>query len=93
MALDKAGLQSTFQSIFEGLGASKTAAQAATELSDAIDVYVKTAIATVTIPSNTVVTVVTGGSGAPAVGILNPAPISVVGDPDDVSGQSAGGLS
>lgn len=93
MALDKAGLQSAFQSIFEDLGTGKTAAQAATELSDAIDVYVKTAIATVTIPSGTVITAVTGGGGAPAVGIPNAAPISLVGDPDDVGGQNAGGLS
>lgn len=89
MALDKSGLQSTLRTIFEDLSEGKSADDAATSLSDAIDVYVKTAIATVTVPSGTFIVSVTGGSGAPAVGIPNPAPVPVTGDP----GAGTGGLS
>lgn len=88
MSLDKSGLKAAFQSAFEGLGTSKTAEQAAIALSDAIDVYVKTAVAQVTIPAGTVITAVTDGGGAPAVGVPNVAPIALTGDP----GAGTGGL-
>lgn len=86
MSLDKSGLQSELQSAFEGLGSTKTAAQAATAISNAVDTYVKTAVAQVTIPAGAVVINVTGGSGAPAVGVPNPAPIALNGDPDGGTG-------
>ena len=85
----KATLISTLTTIFEDTAEGNTAAQKAQDVADAIDAYTTAAIATVTIPALTVVTSVTGGSGAPAVGVLNPAPITVVGDPD----SGTGGLS
>ena len=39
--------------------------------------YLMNAEVTVTIPAGTVLVSVTGGSGAPAVGTLNPSPISL----------------
>lgn len=86
MALDKAGLKTALQTTFEDLSQGKTAAQAATEMADAIDVYVKTAIATVNIPAGSVVI-----AAAPiAAPVLNPLPIPLTGAPDDVP---PGGLS
>jgi hypothetical protein len=77
MALDKAGLKSAFQAVFEDLAGGKTAEDAATQLADAIDTYVKTAIATVAIPPGTVVV-----AAAPiAAPILNAVPISLTGGP------------
>lgn len=83
MALDKAGLKSALQATFEDLSQGKTAEQAATEMSDAIDAYVKTAIATVQVPAGTFLI-------AAMAGVPNPAPISLTGDPD---GVPPGGLS
>jgi hypothetical protein len=94
MALDKAGLKSALQSAFEDMaeqkpeGETSTVAQAATVMADAIDAYVKTALAKVFIPPGTVVT-----AAAPiAAPVLNPLPISLSGDPDAV-GPLKGGLS
>ncbi len=86
MALDKAGLKAALQTAFEDLNSAKTASDAAQDMADAIDIYVKTAIATVTIPTGTFIVSVSGGSGAPAVGVSNPAPVPVVGDPDATTG-------
>lgn len=89
MSLDKSGLQSAFLSIFTDVDPSKTASQKAASMADAVDEYVKTALVNCTIPSGTVIVQVTGGSGAPAVGIPNASPISLSGDPD----VGTGGLS
>ena len=99
MALSKSdlkdALEAAFITIFEDIpdNPPKTAAEKADDMaqavSDTVDTYVRTAIAGVTISSGTVITAVTGGSGAPAVGIPNPAPIPLSGDPD----LGTGGLS
>jgi len=60
----------------------------AEDLSSAIATHIKTALVTCSIPTGTVIVQVTGGSGAPAVGVPNPAPISITGDPN----TSTGGL-
>ncbi len=83
MALDKAGLKAAFQSVFEDLDAGKTAEQAATQLSDAIDTYVKTALATVNVPAGTFLIAATAG-------VPNPVPIPLTGGPSTVP---PGGLS
>lgn len=83
MALNKAGLKSALQATFEDLSQGKTAEQAATEMSDAIDAYVKTAIATVQVPAGTFLI-------AAMAGVPNPAPVPLTGDPD---GVPPGGLS
>jgi hypothetical protein len=86
MALDKAGLKSAFQATFEDLTNGKTAEDAATQMADAIDTYVKTALATVNIPAGTVVI-----AAAPiAAPVLNPLPIPLTGGPATVP---PGGLS
>lgn len=86
MALDKAGLKSALQGAFEDLANGKTAEDAATVLSNAIDAYVKTALATVNIPIGTVVI-----AAAPiAAPILNLVPIPLTGGPDTIP---PGGLS
>jgi hypothetical protein len=88
MALDKAGLKTAIQHVFEKIGDDNqlSAADAATQLSDAIDSYVKTALATVSIPPGTVVI----AAASIAVPVLNPAPISLTGGP---STTPPGGLS
>jgi len=95
MALDKAGLKSALQTAFEDMAEQKpegqapsTIDQAATKMSDAIEAYVKTALAKVVIPPGTVVT----GAAPIAAPVLNPLPISLSGDPDAV-GPLKGGLS
>lgn len=60
----------------------------ADDLSDAIETHIKTALVTCSIPTGTVIVQVTGGSGTPAVGVPNPTPISITGDPN----TSTGGL-
>lgn len=87
MALDKSGLKSALQSIFENIsGDGLSAADAATQVSNAIDAYVKTALATVNIPAGTVVV-----AAAPiAAPVLNPVPIPLTGGPMTVP---PGGLS
>jgi len=86
MALDKAGLKSALQALFEDLSNEKTAEGAATIIADAIDAYVKTALASVSIPPGTVVI-----AAAPiAAPVLNPAPIPLSGGPTTVP---PGGLS
>ena len=66
----------------------------ATDLSTAIETHIKTALVNCSIPTGSVIIQVTGGSGAPAVGVPNPAPISITGDPNAPSGSdTAGGLS
>lgn len=89
MGLDKAGLESGLKTMFETLNVNITAETKAGIMATLIDAYVKTAIATTVIPPGTVIIAVSGGSGAPAVGVPNPAPISIVGDPD---GLPPGGL-
>lgn len=87
MALDKAGMKTALQTAFENLAdGGVTAADAATAISNAIDTYVKTALAKVVIPPGTVV--IACGM-AP---VLNTVPISVTGDPDG-AGPLKGGLS
>lgn len=83
MALDKAALKSAFQAVFEDLDAGKSAETAATELSDAIDTYVKTALATVQVPPGTFLIAATAG-------VPNPVPIALTGGPATVP---PGGLS
>lgn len=82
MALSQSNLKSALQTIFEDLGTSKTASQAADEMATAIHSYVTDAIATVTVPVGTFLVAAPGGTP-------NPAPIPVVGDP----GAGTGGLS
>jgi hypothetical protein len=82
VSLDKNALKTTIQGIFEDLGTTKTAAQAAQELADAIDDYVTEAVATVTVPTGTFLV-------AAQAGVPNPTPVQLVGDPD----ASTGGLS
>jgi len=82
MALDKSGLQAALQTAFEDLGSGKTAADAATDIADAVDAYVKEAIATVTVPAGTFLV-------AAMAGVPNPAPVPLTGDPD----AGTGGLS
>ena len=86
MSLDKEGLKLALQTAFEDIEIGKTAADAADALANAIDTYVKTAIATVVIPPGTVVI-----AAAPiASPVLNPTPISLSGAPDSIP---PGGLS
>jgi predicted RNase H-like HicB family nuclease len=74
MSLDKAELKSALQAVFEDLADGKTAEDAATQLADAIDVYVKTAMATVQVPPGTFLV-------AAMAGVPNPAPIPLTGGP------------
>jgi hypothetical protein len=87
MSLNKAGLKSDLQSIFENIsGDGLSASDAATQISNAIDTYVKTALATVSIPAGSVVI-----AAAPiAAPVLNPVPIPLTGGPTTVP---PGGLS
>ena len=87
MALDKSGLHSAFKTVFENIsGDGLSADDAATQLSNAIDTYVKTALATVNIPAGSVVI-----AAAPiAAPVLNPVPIPLTGGPTTVP---PGGLS
>lgn len=94
MSLDKTGLQSTLETIFSDVSSGATAASKATALANAIDEYVKTALVNCSIPAGSVIIQVTGGSGAPAVGVPNTTPILLTGDPDASSGtDNEGGLS
>jgi len=89
MALDKAGLKSALQAVFENIDSgenAQTAAEAAQAIADAVDDYVKTAIATVHIPIGTVVV----GAAPIAAPVLNVAPIALTGGPATVP---PGGLS
>lgn len=84
MALDKAGLKSALQSVFENInGEGYSADQAATHISDAIDNYVKTALATVNVPAGTFLV-------AAQAGVPNPAPVPLTGGPQTTP---PGGLS
>lgn len=83
MALDKAGLKSALQTIFEDLTNGKTAEDAATQMADAVDAYVKTAIASVVVPAGTFLV-------AAQAGVPNPAPVTLTGGPATVP---PGGLS
>lgn len=66
----------------------------ATDLSSAIETHIKSALVNCSIPSGSVIIQVTGGSGSPAVGVPNPTPISLTGDPTAPAGtNNAGGLS
>ena len=69
MALDKAALKSTLQDIFESINGDEpmTAAEAATKISNAIDEYVKTALATVVVPPGTFLIAATGGVPNPPI--------------------------
>ena len=74
MALDKTGLKHALQTIFEDLSNGKTAEQAASQAADAIDSYVKTALATVYVPAGTFLVAATAG-------VPNPVPIPLTGGP------------
>lgn len=75
MALDKSGLKSALQGIFENIsGNGLSASDAATQISNAIDAYVKTALATVNVPAGTFLIAATAG-------VPNPAPIPLTGGP------------
>lgn len=94
MSLDKSGLQSALETIFNDVSSGTTAADKAAALANAVDEYVKTALVNCSIPAGSVIISVSGGSGAPAVGVPNPTPISLTGDPDATPGtDNAGGLS
>lgn len=82
MALDKTGLKAAIQAIFEDISAAKPAEESATELANAIDVFVKTAIATVQVPAGTFLVAATAG-------VPNPVPIPLTGSP---TGVPPGGL-
>jgi len=93
MSLDKAGLASTLKSIFCDLDPEMCAEDKATEIATAIDDFVKTALVNCSIPAGSVIISVSGGSGAPAVGVPNPTPINLQGDPDAAPGSdNEGGL-
>ena len=92
MALDTSGLQAALRAAFEDMASARpedqasTASDAATLIADAIDTYVKTAVATVNIPAGSVVI-----AAAPiASPVLNPTPIPLSGGPDSTP---PGGLS
>jgi hypothetical protein len=74
MALDKAGLASALKDIFEDLDNNRTSAQRAQSIADAIDTYVKTALATVQVPAGTFLI-------AAQAGVPNPAPVALTGGP------------
>ena len=94
MSLDKAGLQSALETVFNDVSPSSTAATKAAAMADLIDEYVKTALVNCSIPAGSVIVEVTGGSGAPAVGVPNTTPILLTGDPDASPGtDDEGGLS
>lgn len=92
MALDKAGLITALTNAFGDVGAGTTAESKANDIADAIDDYVKTALVQATIPAGAVIVSVTGGGGAPAVGIPNATPLTLNGDPNGAP-DDAGGLS
>lgn len=74
MALDKAGLATALTDIFEDLDNGRTSAQRAEAIADAIDTYVKTALATVNVPAGTFLVAATAG-------VPNPVPIPLTGGP------------
>ena len=86
LAAAKTILITTLTTIFGDTSEGNTASQKAQEVADAIDAYTTAAVATVTLPAGSVIVQVTGGSGAPAVGVPNPADIPLVGDPDSGTG-------
>jgi hypothetical protein len=94
MSLDKSGLQSALETVFSDVSSESTAATKAAAMADLIDAYVKTALVNCSIPAGSVIISVSGGSGAPAVGVPNPTPISLTGDPNAAPGSdNEGGLS
>lgn len=94
MSLDKSGLKSTLETIFNDVSSGVTASDKAEALANAIDTYVKTALVNCSIPIGSVIIQVTGGSGAPAVGVPNTTPILLTGDPNASPGtDNEGGLS
>lgn len=72
MSLDKAGLIAQLKSIFEDIPdpptPPPTAESKATAIADAIDEYVKTAVATITIPAGTVIASAEIPIGAVSIG-------------------------
>lgn len=93
MALDKAALKAAVLALTTA-DPGTTADSAAEDLADAIEGYVTAALVNVTIPAGAVITSVTGGSGAPAVGVANVNPIALTGDPEAAPGSDTeGGLS
>jgi hypothetical protein len=75
MSLNKTSLKTTLQGIFENIdGDGISAEDAATQISDAIDAYVKTALATVYVPAGTFLVSATAG-------VPNPAPVPLTGGP------------
>lgn len=79
MALNKEDLVDALQAIFEDVSADKTAAEAASDIADAIHNYIIEAIATVTVPAETFLVSADGG-------VLNADPIALEGDPDETTG-------
>jgi dTDP-glucose pyrophosphorylase len=64
MPLVKATLTASLQAVFEDLDTSKTAAQKAASIADAIDAYIKTATVTVTVATTGTAVAQTGtGTG------------------------------
>jgi hypothetical protein len=73
----KDSLEASLKTLFSAMKAMDSGGDdyMAAQMADAIDVYVKS----LGIPAGSVITQVSGGSGAPAVGVPNPAPISLSG--------------
>jgi hypothetical protein len=79
MALQEGALSSALKAIFDAMdgaagGSPKNNQWYADQMAKAISDQIKTA----GVPAGTVITTVSGGSGAPAVGVPNPAEIKVV---------------
>jgi hypothetical protein len=72
MPLDKPGLIAQLTSIFSDVAPASTPAQKAQAIADAVDLYVKTATVTVTVPAATFLVAATAG-------VPNPAPVPVSG--------------
>jgi hypothetical protein len=80
MALVDMVLENKLKAIFaqmNGEDTTKDDAWMAKELAKAIDEQIKTVEITTQMPAASVIVQVTGGSGAPAVGVPNPAPLPV----------------
>jgi len=90
VSLDKNSLRDDIKAAFEAAFAEtdpdnrdQAMTNSAQSIADAIDTYVKAAVATVVVPVGSFVV------SCGAAPVMNPVPVSVVGDP---SGTPAGGL-
>jgi hypothetical protein len=80
MALVDTVLENKLKAIFaqmNGEDETKNDAWMAKEIAKAIDEQIKTAEITTQIPATSVIVQVSGGSGAPAVGVQNPMPLPI----------------